>query len=114
MQITRMEKEFCKDFLIKNSGEYHDLYVQNDTLLLVDVFENIQNMCLKIYELNPTDFLTAPGLAWQAALKNFKLKLDLLTDIDMSLMVGKGLRGGICHSIYGYAKANSKKMKDYD
>ena len=71
-------------------------------------------MCLKIYELYPARFLTAPGLAWQRALKKTKVKLDLLTDIDMLLMVEKGIRGGICHSIYRYANANSKYMKDYD
>ena len=77
----------CKDFEVKILGEYHDLYVQSDTLLLADVFENFRNMCLKIYELDPAKFLSAPGLAWQAALKNTKVKLDLLTDIDMLLMV---------------------------
>ena len=107
-------KRVCKDFEIKNLGEYHDLYVQSNTLLLADVFENFRNMCLKIYELDPAKFLSAPGLAWQAALKKTKVKLDLLTDIDMLLMVEKGIRRGICHSIYRYAKANNKYMKDYD
>ena len=107
-------KRVCKDFEIKNLGEYHDLYVQSNTLLLADVFENFRNMCLKIYELDPAKFLSAPGLAWQAALKKTKVKLDLLTDIDMLLMVEKGIRGRICHSIYQYAKANNKLMEDYD
>ena len=71
-------------------------------------------MCLEIYKLGPTHFLTAPGLAWQTALKEIKVKLDLLTDIDMLLMVEKGVRGKICHSIYRYAKANNKYMKHYD
>ena len=57
-------------------------------------------MCLKIYELDLARFLTAPGLAWQATLKKAKVKLDLLTDIDMLLRVEKGIRGEICHSIY--------------
>ena len=90
------------------------MYIQSDTLLLADVFENFKNTCLKIYKLDPAKFLSAPGLAWQAALKKTKVKLDLLTDIDMLLMVEKGIRGGICHSIYWYAKANNKYMKDYD
>ena len=59
------------------------MYIQSDTLLLADVFENFRNMYLKIYELDPAKFLSAPGLAWQAALKKTKVKLDLLTDIDM-------------------------------
>ena len=90
------------------------MYVQNDTLLLPDVFENFRNMCLEIYELDPGKFLSALGLAWQAALKLTNVKLDLLTVIDMLLMVEKGIRGGMCHSVYGFEKANSKYMKDYD
>ena len=93
-------KKVCKDFEINNLAEYHDLYVQSDTLLLVDVFETLRNMCLEIYELDLAKFLSAPGLAWQSALKKAKVKLDLLTDIDMLLMVEKGISGGICHSIY--------------
>ena len=68
--------------------------------MLADVFENFQNTCLEIDELDPACFLIAPGLAWQAALKNTKIKLDLLTDSNMLLMVEKGIRGGICHAIY--------------
>ena len=83
MQITRTKKRVCKDFEKKNLGEHHDLYVQKDTLLLGDVFENFRNMCLKIYELHSAKFLSAPRLAWQAARKNTKGKLDLLTDADM-------------------------------
>ena len=107
-------KIFGEDFEIKNLGEYHDLYLKSDTLLLADVFENFRKMCLKLYHLDPVKFLSAPGLAWQAALKKTEVKLELLTDIDMLLMVEKGIRGGICHAIHQYAKANNKYMKDYD
>ena len=113
MQITHTRKE-CKDFEIKNLGEYHDLYVQSDTLLLADVFEKFRNMCLKMYELDPAKFLWARGLAWEAALKKAKIKLNYLTDIDKLLMVQKGIRGGICHSIHIYANANNEYIKDYD
>ena len=87
--------------------------------MLADVFENFRNMCIKIYELDPAKFLSAHVLARQAALKKTKVKLDLLTDIDMLEKYGrkygrKTLRGGICHSIYRYAKANNKYIKDYD
>ena len=58
-----------KRFKLKNLGEYHDLYVQSDTLLLADTFENFRNTCLKVYELDPAHFLSLPGLAWQACLK---------------------------------------------
>ena len=104
----------CKDFEIKNLGEYRDLYLKSNTLLLTDVFENFRKMCLKIYHLDPVKFLPARGLAWQAALKKTEVKLELLTDIDMLLMVEKGIRGGICHAIHRYVKANNKCMKDYD
>ena len=101
-------------FEINNIGDYHDLYVQSDTLLLADVYENFRNMCLDIYELDPVYFVSAPGLAWQACLKKTGVKLELLTDIDMLLMVEKGTRGGICQAIHRYAKANNKYMKNYD
>ena len=71
-------------------------------------------MSLEIYELDPVHFLSTPRLVRQGALRQIKLKLDLSTDIDMLLMVEKGIRGGICHSSYRYAKVNSKYMKDYD
>ena len=73
--------------------------IQSVTLLLAGVFENFRNICLKIYELDPAKFLSAPGLVWQVALIKTKVKLYILTDTDMMLMVEKGIRGGICHSI---------------
>ena len=73
----------CKDYEIKNVGEYHDLYIKSDTLLLADVFENFRKMCLKVYHLDPVKFLSAPWLAWQAAFKKTKVKLELLTDINV-------------------------------
>ena len=95
-------------------GVYHDLYLRSDVLLLAHVCENFRDMCLKIYELDPAKFFSAPGLAWQAALKKTGVELELLTDIDMLLMVEKGIRGGMCHAIRHYAKANNKYMNDYD
>ena len=68
--------------------------------MLADLLENFRNMSLIIYKLDSAKFLSAPGLAWQAALKKTKVKLDLLTDMDKLLMVEKSIRGGICHSIY--------------
>ena len=107
-------KKVWEAFEIKNLGEYHDLYVQCDTFLLADVFENFRNMCLNEYGLDPARFLSAPGLAWQACLKKTKVELELLTDIDMVLMVEKGTRGGICQAIRRYVKENNKYMKNYD
>ena len=56
-------------FEIRNFDEYHDLYVQTDTSLLGDVFEKFRDTCIEIYGLDPSNFLSAPGLAWQACLK---------------------------------------------
>ena len=103
-----------KIFKLNNLGEYHDLYVQSDTLLLADIFENFRNKCLEVYELDPAHFLSLPGLAWQACLKKTNIELELLTDCDMILMVEEGIRGGICHSIHRDAKANNKYMKDHN
>ena len=88
--------------------------MQSDTLLLDDVFENFRDMCLKEYELDPAHVSSLPGLAWQARLKKTKIELELLTDYDMLLMVEEEIRGGICHSIHRYAKANNKYMKNYN
>ena len=90
------------------------MYVLSDTLLLADVFENFRAKCVEIYALDPAHFLSAPGSAWQACLKKTGVKLELLTDIDMLLMVEKGIRGGICLAIYRYAKASNKYMNNYD
>ena len=68
-------------------------------------------MFLYIYKLNPAHFLSAPGLAWQAALKNTSAKLDPSADTDILLMIEKGIRGGICQAIHQYVKANNKHMK---
>ena len=102
-----------KRFKLKNLGEYHDLYVKSNTLLLADAFENFRNTCLKVYELDPAH-LSLPGLAWQTCLKKTNIKLELLTDCDMLLMVEEGIRGGIYHSIHRHAKANNKYMENYD
>ena len=111
-------------------GCYHDTYLKADILLLTDVFETFPNMYLKNCKLDPTNFYTAPGLAWQALLKTAaesckhekkckdcelcpdEFRLKLLTDIDMQLMVGKDVRGIINHAVKHYAKANNKCMKD--
>ena len=103
-----------KGFKLENLGDYHDLYVQSDTLLLADVFNNFRDMCIKEYDLDPGHFLSLPGLAWQACLKKTNIELELLTDCDMLLMVEEGIRGGICHSIQRYAKANNNYMKNYN
>ena len=102
-----------KIFKSDNLGDYHDLYVQSD-ILLANVFENFRDMCIKVYELDPAHFASLPGLAWQVFLKKTNIELELLSDYDMLLMIEEGIRGGICHSIHRYAKANNKYMKNYN
>ena len=110
IHAQKVFKEFC----LKSPGVYHDLYVQSNILLLADVFENFRKKCIEIYELEPAYSLSAPGLTWEACLKKTRLELELLRDIDMLLMVEKGIRGGIVHAIHRYANANIKYMKNYD
>ena len=76
--------------------------------------KNLRDTCIEIYGLDPSYFLSSPGLAWQACLKKTEVKLELLTDYDMILMIEKGIRGGICQATHRYAKANNKYMKNYD
>ena len=82
--------------------------------MLADVFENFRNACMKNYELDPAHFVSLPGLAWQACLKKTNVELELITDYNMLLMIEDGIRGGICHAIQRYAKANNKYMNDYN
>ena len=99
---------------IKNMGEYHDLYIASDVLLLTDVFENFRKTCLEYYKLDPCHYFTSPGLSWDAMLKMTNMKLELMTDIDMFQFIEKGLRGGISYIANRYGKANNRYMKEYD
>jgi len=104
-----------KEFRMKTMGDYHDLYLNSDVLLLADVSEEFRNVCLRNYDLDPAWYYTAPGLAWDAALKVSQVGLELLTDVDMLFMIEKGLRGGISMILKRYGKANNKYMgEDYD
>ena len=115
MQITRMQKRVCKAFGTKKIHENIMMCMFKETYYCYQMhLRTFKNMCFEIYELDPAKFLSAPGLAWQAALKETKIKLDLLIDIAILLIAQEGIRGGIYHSIYRYAKANNKYMKNYD
>ena len=84
-------------------------------VLLANVFEAFRDTCLKHYSLVPTHFYMASGLAWKACLKKTGVRLELLTDPDMLLMFGRGIRGGITQAVHRYASANNKYMGDlYD
>ena len=101
-----------KEFGIRNLGDYHDLYLRTDVVLLANVFEAFRDTCLKHYSLDPAHFYTSPGLAWKACLKHTGIKLKLLTDPDMLLMFERGIRGGITQAVRKYASANNKYMGD--
>ena len=101
-------------FSLKNMGEYHDLYLASDVVLLSDVFENFRKTCLEYYKLEPCHYFTSPVLSWDAMLKMTNIKLELMTDIDMFQFIEKGLRGGISYIANRYGKANNKYMKEYD
>ena len=101
-----------KEFGIRNLGDYHDLYLRTDVVLLANVFEAFRDTCLRHYSLDPAHFYTAPGLAWKACLKCTGIKLGLLTDPDMLLMFKRGIRGGITQAVRKYDAANNKYMGD--
>ena len=98
------------EFEIKNLGEYHDLYLKTDVILLANVFEAFREVCLKNYDLDPAHCFTAPGLAWKACLKKTKIRLELILDPDMLLMFERGIGGGIAQSIHRWAGANNPYM----
>ena len=101
-------------FVLKNMGEYHDLYLKSDILLLADVFENFRKTCIQYCKLDPCHYFTCPGLSWDAMLKMTNIKLELMVDIDMFQSIEKGMRGGISYIAHRYSKANNKYMKNYD
>jgi hypothetical protein len=101
-------------FNLKTAGEYHDLYLLTDVLLLADVWENFCATCHKYYGLDPCWYYTAPGMSWDAALKMTGIKLELLTDPDMHIFFENGMRGGMSTVSHRYAAANNKYMTGYD
>ena len=103
-----------KTFNIKTMGDYHDLYLKSDILLLADVFENFRKTCLQYYKLDPCHYFTSPGLSWDAMLKMTNIKLELMNDIDMFQFIEKGMRGGTSYIANRFGEANNKYMKTYN
>ena len=101
-------------FKLETMGEYHDLYLKSDVLLLADVFETFRKTCLHYYKLDPCHYFTSPGLSWDAMLKMTGVKLELMSDIDQYLFIEKGIRGGVSYISKRYAKANNKYISNYN
>ena len=95
-------------------GEYHDLYLKSDVLLLADVFEGFRKTCLQYYKLDPCHYFLNLGLSWDAMLKMTNIKLELMTDVDMFQFIEMGMHGGVSYIANRHGKTNNKYMKEYD
>ena len=107
-------KKVWKAFNIETMGEYYDLYLKSDVLLLVDVFESFRKTCLQYYKLDPCHYFTSMGLSWDAMLKMTDIKLELMTNADMFQFIIKGMWGGVSYIANQYGKANNIYMKEYN
>ncbi|XP_018400325.1 PREDICTED: uncharacterized protein LOC108777842 [Cyphomyrmex costatus] len=103
-----------QQFSIRTLGEYSDLYLKTDVLLLADNSENFRDSCVASYELDPAYYYTLPGFTWDAMLKHTRVNFELLTDVDIVLFIERGIRGGLSQCSNRYAQANNKYMQSYD
>ncbi|XP_077272782.1 uncharacterized protein LOC143903198 [Temnothorax americanus] len=101
-------------FRVRDLGEYSDLYLKTDVLLLADIFENFRDTCMASYGLDPTYYYTLPRYTWDAMLRYTGVRFELLTDIDMVLFVERGIRGGLSQCSLRYARANNRHVPTYD
>ena len=101
-------------FKMNTVGDYHDLYLKTDVLLLADVFEKFISTCVEYYGLDPCHYFSSPGLSWNAMLKMTKIELELISDSDMYLFIEKVMRGGISYIAKRHSKANNKYMQSHD
>ena len=108
----QLAQKVWEEFGIRDLGDYHDLYLRKDVVLLANVYEASRDTCLRHYSLGPAHFYTSPGMAWKACLKCTGIKLELLTDPDMLLMFERGIRGRITQAVHKYVLANNKYIGD--
>ena len=106
--------EVWNTFKLKNMGEYHNLYLKSDVLLLADVFESFRKTCKQYCDLNPCHYFTCPGLSWDAMLKMTDITLELIIEIDMFQFIEKGMHGGVSYIANRHSEANNKYIKEYD
>src|SRR2546425_3192373 len=97
-----------------NLGEYSDIYLKTDTLLLSDVVEAFREITLNTHKLDPCQYYTLPGLSWDAMLRFTRIELELLLDYDKIMTVEQGIRGGLCQVSHRYMEANNKYMSSYN
>lgn len=111
--ITESEYEHAEQiwklFEIRSLGEYHDLYLATDVLLLADLFENFRSTCQDAYDLDPAHYLTTASLSWDACLKMTRIELDAISDPDLHLFFESGVRGGVSQISHRFAKANNEQ-----
>ena len=101
-------------FWCKDMGDYHDLYLDTDVLLLAGVFETFRKTCKWQYGLDPAHHYTNPGLSCEAFLKKTSIELKLLMDYDQHLFINKGLRSVISMVSKCHAKTNNPHVDAYD
>ena len=107
-------EEVWRVFRCRTMGDYHDVYLKSDVILLADVFESFRDTAMETYRLDPAHYFTAPGFSWDSMLKYTGVELDLLDDPDMYLMVESGIRGGVSMITKKFAEANNPYLDDYD
>lgn len=110
----KLAQTVWNEFGMRNMGDYHDLYLKTDVLLLADVFESFRNVSIDAYGLDPTHYVTLPSYAWDCMLKKTGIRLKLFTDPDMYIFTERSKRGGVSMIAHRYAKANNPNLSDYD
>jgi len=98
---------------IRTLGEYSDLYLKTNVLLLADIFENFRNSCVANYGLDLAYYYTLHGFTWDAMLKHTRINFELLID-NMIMFIERGIRGGLSQYSNRYAQTNNKYMQSYD
>ena len=107
-------QEVWTTFNCRTIGDYHDIYLRTDVLLLADVFENFRRTALSTYKLDPVHYYTLPGYSWDCLLKLTNIELEQITEANMYLFIEKGLRGGISMVSHRHAIANNRYMQNFD